>query len=85
MAWVTVMPVDFVKSRMQADDPYKPKYRGMWDCIAKTYRAEGVRVFFSGTVMITLRAFPVNVVVFVCYEKSLRLLQYLFDNHKRND
>lgn len=78
MAWVTVMPVDFVKSRMQADDPRNPKYKGMWDCIMKTYRGEGARVFFSGMFMITLRAFPVNVAVFLGYEKSLQLLQYLF-------
>lgn len=81
MAWITVLPVDFVKSRMQSDDPYNPKYKGMWDCILKTYRGEGVRVFFSGMLMITLRAFPVNVAVFVGYEKSLTLLQYLF--HKK--
>lgn len=78
MAWVTVMPVDFVKSRMQSDDPNNPKYKGMWDCIVKSYKADGAKIFFSGTVMVTLRAFPVNVAVFVCYEKSLQLLQLLF-------
>lgn len=71
------MPADFVKSRMQADHPQNPKYRGMLDCMVKTYRGEGVKVFFSGTVMIVLRAFPVNVAVFLVYEKSLNLLQYL--------
>lgn len=80
MAWVTVLPQDFVKSRMQADDPNNPKYNGMWDCIVKSYKAEGARVFFSGMMMITLRAFPVNVAVFICYEKSLELIRYLFHN-----
>lgn len=78
MAWVSVLPPDFIKSRMQADDPINPKYKGMYDCIVKSYKAEGVRVFFSGALMITLRAFPVNVAVFLCYEKSLELIRYLF-------
>uniref|UniRef100_A0AAR5PDN6 Mitochondrial carrier protein n=1 Tax=Dendroctonus ponderosae TaxID=77166 RepID=A0AAR5PDN6_DENPD len=37
----TVLPVDVVKTRMQADDLLYPNYHNMTDCIQKLYREEG--------------------------------------------
>eukprot|EP01137_Pigoraptor_chileana_P005102 Opistho-2@47735 len=43
--WLSTYPSDVVKSRMQADSPVNPQYKGLVDCIVKSYKAEGYRVF----------------------------------------
>ena len=67
-SWLAVLPFDVVKSRMQADDFAKPKYHGMFDCMHKSYKADGVSVFTRGALAMSLRAFPVNGVTFIVYE-----------------
>ncbi|XP_054264738.1 solute carrier family 25 member 45 isoform X1 [Macrosteles quadrilineatus] len=73
VSWATVVPFDVVKSRIQADSRSNPKYRGMWDCIVKSYRHEGPQVFFRGFWLIILRSIPVNAVIFVSYEFFISL------------
>lgn len=68
LCWLSVLPFDVVKSRMQADDYAKPKYRGMVDCMHKSYKADGLSVFSRGALAMSLRAFPVNGVTFLVYE-----------------
>jgi solute carrier family 25 carnitine/acylcarnitine transporter 20/29 len=68
-SWVVTYPIDFVKSRIQADGVNsRPMYTGAIDCIKKTYRSEGYRAFFRGMNASLLRAFPVNAVTFVTVE-----------------
>ena len=67
-SWLAVLPFDVVKSRMQADDYAKPQYRGMFDCMHQSYKADGVSVFTRGALAMSLRAFPVNGVTFIVYE-----------------
>ena len=57
--------LDVVKSRIQADDPLNPKYRGMADCFVKCYRENGLKIFTRGLVAVSLRAFPLNGATFV--------------------
>ena len=74
LCWLSVLPADVVKSRMQADNLSQRQYSGMMDCARQSYRAEGAGVFFRGAVAMSVRAFPVNGVTFFVYET---LLQYL--------
>ena len=71
LCWLSVLPADVVKSRMQADCPDRRQYRNMTDCFRQSYKADGLPVFFRGAVAMSARAFPVNGVTFVVYETLL--------------
>ena len=71
LCWLSVLPSDVVKSRMQADNLTSRQYSCMMDCVRQSYRAEGIRVFFRGAVAMSVRAFPVNGVTFFVYESLL--------------
>lgn len=47
-------------------------YKGIGDCIAKTYRSEGVHGFFRGMPTTLIRSFPVNAVTFSVVTWMLR-------------
>ncbi|XP_004342638.1 carnitine/acylcarnitine carrier protein [Capsaspora owczarzaki ATCC 30864] len=72
--WLSTYPTDVVKSRMQADSMTNPQYRGFVDCVVKSYRAEGLGVFFRGFNATMVRAFPTNASTFVVYTMCMRLL-----------
>ncbi len=38
LSWMSVIYLDVVKSRIQADDPVKPYYKGTVDCFKKCYK-----------------------------------------------
>lgn len=59
--WLSSYPFDVVKSKMQSDGfgPDK-RYRGMRDCFAQTWKAEGLRGFWKGIGPTCLRAMPVS-------------------------
>ena len=71
ICWLSVLPFDVVKSRMQAEEPERRQFRSMADCFYKSYKADGLSVFFRGAVAMSARAFPVNGVTFVVYETLL--------------
>ena len=73
LCWLSVLPSDVVKSRMQADslDPAARRYRGMLDCARQSYSREGAGVFFRGAVAMSARALPVNGITFLVYESLL--------------
>ncbi|XP_046545247.1 LOW QUALITY PROTEIN: solute carrier family 25 member 45-like [Haliotis rubra] len=77
ISWFCILPVDVVKSRIQAD-PERRLYRGLWDCATKSYKTDGGKIFFKGAVVMSLRAFPVNAVILMVYSECLKLSkQYL--------
>ncbi|XP_037100041.1 solute carrier family 25 member 47-A [Syngnathus acus] len=81
VAWSISTPMDVIKARLQADGARETRrYRGFAHCIAETIRTEGVGVFFRSLGINCLRAFPVNLVVFVTYELFMSLLQAKPDN-----
>jgi hypothetical protein len=68
VSWALIVPLDVIKSRVQADSSTCPRYQSMADCAVKSFRADGVKVFFRGFWLIALRSLPVNAVTFVAYE-----------------
>lgn len=71
--WVMCMPFDVIKSRYQSD--MAGKYKGIVDCARQSFKAEGYRVFFRGTLVTCARAFPVNAAnTFVVFQ-TMKLLQ----------
>ncbi|XP_077567191.1 solute carrier family 25 member 47-A [Stigmatopora nigra] len=76
LAWSFSTPMDVIKARMQMDGVLGTRrYRGLVHCIGETIRTEGLGVFFRSMGINCLRAFPVNMVVFVTYELLTGLLQ----------
>ncbi|XP_077366591.1 solute carrier family 25 member 47-A isoform X2 [Festucalex cinctus] len=81
VAWSISTPMDVIKARLQMDGARGTRrYRGLAHCVAETARHEGAAVFFRSLGINCLRAFPVNVVVFVTYELFTGLLQAKPDN-----
>ena len=68
LGWVAVYPLDVVKTRLQIDGAAStPEYANALDCIAKSYRQEGVKVFFRGITTTIVRAFPCNAATLMAY------------------
>ncbi|TDH00273.1 hypothetical protein EPR50_G00186550 [Perca flavescens] len=69
VGWTIGTPMDFIKARLQMDGVQQTKrYKGFFHCISEIARVEGAGVFFKSWGINCLRAFPVNMVVFVTYE-----------------
>lgn len=67
--WTVGTPMDVIKARLQVDGASDMKrYKGFFHCVTETAQAEGAGVFFRSLGINCLRAFPVNMVVFVTYE-----------------
>ncbi|XP_030905173.1 solute carrier family 25 member 47 isoform X3 [Melopsittacus undulatus] len=77
LAWGFATPMDVIKSRMQTDESDQHKYKGLVHCVRESVRKEGAKVLFKGLGLNCIRAFPVNMVVFVTYEAVLRSTDYL--------
>ncbi|KAK2176685.1 hypothetical protein NP493_646g01105 [Ridgeia piscesae] len=71
------MPVDIVKSRIQADSVRNPRYRGWCSCAKELYREGGWKAFYRGFSVTLVRTFPLNAVTFFVYQKSLTVLKRL--------
>ncbi|KFP85070.1 Solute carrier family 25 member 48, partial [Acanthisitta chloris] len=75
ISWATATPMDVVKSRLQADGVYLNKYKGTLDCILQSYQNEGLKVFFRGITVNTVRGFPTSSAMFLGYELSLKAMK----------
>ncbi|KAM5129917.1 solute carrier family 25 member 47 [Mantella aurantiaca] len=75
VAWGIATPMDVIKARLQVDGVTQHKYRGVIHCVTQSVRAEGVGVLFKGLSLNCLRAFPVNMVVFLVYEAMLKQMK----------
>ena len=70
--WTFTYPIDLLKSRIQSDSIINPKYNGTYDCLVKTLQEEGYRTFFRGYLSCLLRAFPVNIGLFLGFELAMK-------------
>ncbi|OCT84032.1 solute carrier family 25 member 45 [Xenopus laevis] len=75
VGWAFANPMDVIKARLQMDGMHGVQYLGMLDCIRKSIRQEGVKVFLKGLTINSLRAFPVNAVTFLSYEMLLKVFR----------
>ncbi|KAL2094932.1 hypothetical protein ACEWY4_009651 [Coilia grayii] len=74
VTWACATPMDVVKARLQMVGAGGRVYRGVLHCIRESAREEGVRVFFKGLLLNSIRAFPVNAVTFLSYESLMSFL-----------
>lgn len=73
LSWALATPMDVVKARLQMSEAGGQKYNGILDCMRTSVREEGVRVFFKGVMLNSVRAFPVNAATFLSYERLMKL------------
>lgn len=64
-------PLDTVRRRIQTN----PSYKGMFDCIAKTYTREGAAAFFFGLNANILKAVPAVSISFVVFDEVMALMK----------
>ncbi|KAK8396283.1 hypothetical protein O3P69_005374 [Scylla paramamosain] len=77
LSWASILPLDVVKSRLQADSSRNPQYKGTVDCLIKSYKADGLSVFGRGFTMMSVRAFPTNGAIFLGYVTSLNVMKQM--------
>ncbi|RYP64204.1 hypothetical protein DL769_006750 [Monosporascus sp. CRB-8-3] len=80
VTWASIFPLDVIKTRVQTQafgpaatpllESYgaQPGRLGTIEITRKTYREEGLRVFFRGLTVCSIRAFFVNAVQWAVYE-----------------
>ena len=67
MSWMCNLPIDFVKSRMQADDLRQPRLRNTFECARDLVLRDGLRSFYRGLPAVLARAFVFNAVTLPVY------------------
>ncbi|KAJ3067626.1 carnitine transporter [Podochytrium sp. JEL0797] len=75
--WCAVLPVDVVKSRIQASKA--GTYKGVWDCAAQIWKEGGVRALYKGFGPAMIRAFPANAAGWMGRMGGLELYAHLKD------
>ena len=68
LSWALILPLDVVKSRIQADNPERPQFRGVLHCARETVVRDGPAALFRGFSTMAARAFVVNAVTLFGYE-----------------
>ena len=66
--WLTMLPVDYAKTRRQIARRGGPDDVGAWRLIARTARERGWRGLYAGAWPTLLRAFPANAAQFLAWE-----------------
>ncbi|KVH91729.1 Mitochondrial carrier domain-containing protein [Cynara cardunculus var. scolymus] len=66
--WISVYPLDVVKSVIQIDDYKNPKYSGLVDAFKQTLKAEGVAGLYKGFGPAMARSMPANAACFLAFE-----------------
>lgn len=86
LSWIVIYPFDVVKSRLQVDGMDGPrKYKGVWDCILKSYQNEGLSVFTRGLNSTVIRAFPTNAATFAVFTWVFMICDTPVNNLQNNN
>lgn len=70
--WLSIYPLDSIKSRLQSDSFTNPMYKNTVDCFKKSVKNEGYGCLLKGLTPCLLRAFPVNAAVMCGFELTMR-------------
>ncbi|KAL7004339.1 Mitochondrial carrier protein ymc2 [Cystobasidiomycetes sp. EMM_F5] len=76
--WATALPLDTIKSKIQADafpsQGDKKKYYGVIDCARKTFATQGAQGFFKGIVPTLIRSPFANGATFAAFELTMKFI-----------
>jgi hypothetical protein len=74
LSWFTIMPLDVVKSKLQADIDPKNNQPSVSQKLREVIAKDGVRGLYKGTSAVVIRGFIVNAVILSSYVQSLSFL-----------
>ncbi|ODV68899.1 mitochondrial carrier [Hyphopichia burtonii NRRL Y-1933] len=72
--WISIYPVDVIKSKLQTDSLTKPTYRSSLDVIKDIWLKNGIKGFYRGFIPTILRAAPANGATFAAFELTMRVI-----------
>lgn len=72
--WLSIYPIDLIKSRIQADSLSFPIYRSPIHCLKQTLQKEGGKFIFKGMLPCMLRSFPVSAIYIFTFENTMLIL-----------
>ena len=76
-SWLINLPIDTIKTRLQADSFSNPRFSGTLNCAATLWRENGIRTFYRGLSAVVGRAFVMNGVTLTVYNVcQYELMQY---------
>ncbi|KAH0790941.1 hydrogenosomal membrane protein 31 precursor [Histomonas meleagridis] len=71
-------PFETVRRRMMVcESDGKPKYNSMKECFQKTYKEEGIKAFYKGIGVNTVKCIPYSALQYALYEEMLKVEDYL--------
>ncbi|EGR30272.1 mitochondrial carrier protein, putative [Ichthyophthirius multifiliis] len=73
--WISVFPIDTLKSRIQSDDMQNPLFKNFLDCFKKTVNKEGFGALFKGINVCIIRSLPANGFGFLAFEETKKLIE----------
>ena len=74
--WISCYPFDIIKTKMQGDCFYAPKYKNFRDCFKQTVRNGGYRSLFDGISTCLIRAGPANAAGFSGFEFAMHYMTH---------
>lgn len=72
LSWLSIMPFDVLKSKIQADIEKK---LSMKQTFVRIWQTEGLGGFYRGSLPTFIRGFIVNAVIFCTYMQTLKFLE----------
>jgi solute carrier family 25 protein 45/47 len=75
ISWLSICPVEVVKNRIQTSSTETGK--NVLRLIRNQAKEEGIRSFYRGGIVLVMRGFPVNALIFVVYAKVMKALENL--------
>jgi len=73
LSWIIIMPFDVIKSHIQADVSGTGQ-KTVLSCARQIYARRGIQGFFTGALVVSIRAFPVNAVIFATHRHIMSVL-----------
>ncbi|KAH9810345.1 mitochondrial carrier domain-containing protein [Melampsora americana] len=75
----SVYPINLVRTRLQAQGTsgHPATYRGIGDCVERTWRKEGLRGFYKGLAPSLFKVMPAVSISWLVYERTILMLDRL--------
>lgn len=78
--WLSIYPIDLVKTKIQSDSLECPRYRGVGDVVRQVYLAEGLKGFTKGILPWVMRTPITSASTFLGYEMTMRYFERCCDD-----
>ena len=82
ISWLCILPLDVVKSQIQAEANSATK-RPAVELFRQTFARGGLAAFFAGCTPLLVRAFFVNSIIFFTHHQTLRVLAKFNKDNKQ--